>query len=425
MGKREEFKSKVSKVKIALILIVGVILGVSCIFSKQIESFLGIGDKSGSYVASEMIANSDLSIHYIDVEQGDSTLICLPDDKVMLIDAGKPAMAQRIVDYIQALEITTIDYFIMTHSDDDHTGGAEAVFNNFEVKNVYRPFQIAVGSNGQPTEYEMLSTYASIAELDCNKATEDAYEAFIRCAYTEVGATVYCSYDGLTIENVSAGYKFEFFAPIVVDGYDAFDYSATKTIGYPTKSYDEHSDNNASPVILFEHQTSSFLFTGDAGFDVEEDLLASLSNDEKERFKNIDVFQAGHHGSNTSNSKELLELITPTYTVASCKKSAYGHPGKYFVERLNDIPHSVNDYLLVTEEIGNIIFGFTEDGKLAYTALEAGAIQGTIYWWRIAVGAFVVITIIILSVKVTTNKKATAKRVVSTTKRVTKKIKSK
>ena len=432
MSNRKEFNKKVFTVKLVLILLVGIVLGVSCLFSKQIENLIGIGENEGNFVSKEVIENSKLSVHYIDVGQGDSTLICLPDGKTMLIDAGKGSASDEVINYLNALEIETIDYFVATHSDDDHVGGAKAVFDEFEIKRVYRPFQIAVGSDGQPTEYEMLGDYADDSGLNCNKATENVYEDFIEAAYTEkyveggttYDAEVWCFYDGIVLNSSNTeAYTIEFFAPLKVSGYSSFDYATTKTMGYPTKSYSSHSDNNASPVILLEYNNASFMFTGDASYHVEEDFIASLETQEEARFRNIDVFQAGHHGSNTSNSQELLELITPTYVVASCgKNNSYGHPGTEFVERLEGLPHSVNDYLLVTAEIGNVIFGFQEDGSLAYTALEAGASGTIIYWWQIAVGAFVVISLIIICVKVTTNKAATAKRVVSTTKRVTRKF---
>lgn len=434
MSKREEFNKKVITIKLVLILVVGIILGVSCIFSKQIENLLGIGDKESGFVSSEILQDSKLSVHYIDVGQGDSTLICLPDGKVMLIDAGTSKAGDYVVNYIKALEIDTIDYFVATHSDADHVGGAEKVFDAFQIKTVYRPFQISV-KNGVPTQYEKLASYITDDTLDCNQATEGVYAEFLRCAYTETysdgaetkNAEVWCSYDGIVIDSTLSAEEFsiEFFAPVRVQGYSAFDYAQTQTYGYPTKSYTSHSDNNASPIMLLEYNESSFMFTGDAAFDAEEDFLASLTTDEESRFNDIDVYQAGHHGSNTSNSQELLELITPTYVVVSCKNSAYGHPGEDFVERLKTLPHEVNDYLLITEKIGNIVFAFKDDGTLAYTALKAGDMQVTIYWWHIAVGAFLAISIIIICVKVTTNKKATAKRIVSTTKRVSKKFRAK
>ena len=432
MSKREEFNNKVSKVKIALILIIGVILGVSCVFTKQIDKLLGIGDKDAGFVSGEIIENSKLSVHYIDVGQGDSTLICLPDGKTMLIDVSVASAGDTVVDYLEALEIETIDYFVATHSDADHIGSVKKVFEAFEIKNVYRPFQISVDKSGVPTTYEKLGSYITDTTLDCNQVSTSTYAKFIECAYTETykeggvtkEAEVYCFYDGLVIESTvqDQEYVIEFFAPLVVNGYSAFDYSLTETYGYPTISYGNNT-NNHSPVILFECDQTSFMFTGDAEKEVEEDFLASLNQAEKDRFENIDVFQAGHHGSDTSNTQELLNLITPTYVVASCGvDTRYRLPDEEVVKRIQNLPHSVNDYFLTTAESGNIVFGFKDDGSLAYTANKSGEKQVTIYWWEIAVGLFVVITIIIISVKVTTNKKATAKRIVSTTKRVSKKF---
>lgn len=438
MSKTKEFNKKVFTIKLVLILVVGIILGVSCIFSKQLENLLGIGDKEGNFVSSELIQDSKLSVHYIDVGQGDSTFISLPDGKTMMIDAGTANSGEHIVNYLNNLGIKTIDYFILTHSDSDHVGGASKVFENFEIKTIYRPFQISVNKDSEtPSANEDLGIYATAIYPDaCNLVDTTVYRNFITAIYSETyvengitkNAEVWVTYDGIVINSTMEGeeFTFEFFAPLVRSG--AAEITTESTKGYPTQFYGKSSSeskNNSSPVMLLEYNEKSFMFTGDAAFAVEEDFLASLETSEKARFDNVSVFQAGHHGSNTSNSQELLELITPTYVVVSCgKDNSYGHPGTEFVSRLDSLPHSVNDYLLVTADIGNIVFGFQNDGTLSYTALKEGVAGVTIYWWQIAIGAFVVISVIILSVKVTTNKTATAKRVVSTTKRVTKKFKN-
>lgn len=435
MSKREEFNKKVITIKLVLILVVGIILGVSCIFSKQIENLLGIGDKESGFVSSEILQDSKLSVHYIDVGQGDSTLICLPDGKVMLIDVGESYAGDEVVNYLEALEIEVIDYFVLTHSDSDHSGGVKKVFEAFEIKTIYRPFQLSVDESGAPTAHENLSAYLADSSLDCNQVDTVVYANFLKYAYTETyteggdikNADVWCFYDGLVIESTTQGeeYVIEFFAPLRVQGYSSFDYTATQTYGYPTKSYGNNT-NNHSPVILLECAETSFVFTGDAEKNAERDFVNSLSTAEKDRFENVDVFQAGHHGSDTSNTEELLNLITPTYVVASCgENNKHGHPDEEVVGRIQNLPHSVNDYFLTTAESGNIVFAFKDDGTLAYTALKAGDMQVTIYWWHIAVGAFLAISIIIICVKVTTNKKATAKRIVSTTKRVSKKFRAK
>ena len=162
------------------------------------------------------------------------------------------------------------------------------------------------------------------------------------------------------------------------------------------------------------------MFTGDAGTAVEEDLISSLTTEERARFTDIDVYQAGHHGANNSNAQDFITLTTPDYVVVSAgKDNKYGHPTPEFIEKINGYNHSSLDYLLRTDVSGNIVFGFNSENKLVYAAFEKGGLGVTIYWWEIALGLFVVLTIIVISVKVTTNKKATAKRAVKKTRQVT------
>lgn len=414
MGKQKirSFK-KVVATKICLIVIIGLILGISCFFSQPIEKFLGIGANS-SYVGDAQISQTDLSIHYIDVGQGDSTFIHFPDGKTMLIDAGKRKAGDTVVDYLKGQNVEKINYFVLTHSDEDHVGGAVDVLENFEVETIYRPFQISVNKDNTASESEDLGDYLSIYPKNKLSLISTAtYRNFITAAYSEtyddnVKSKIIVHYDGIVISG--AGYTFEFFAPLIRENVPIKDHSS-RTEGYPTKYYSgtsAESINASSPVMLLEYKTQSFVFTGDATEDVERDVIDSLEESETARFKNIDVFQAGHHGSKTSNCQEFLSLMTPAYTVVSVgKDNSYGHPTPEFLERLQSVSHTA-DYLLRTDEVGSVNFGY-HDGQLVYSAIQAG--QGVVVrWWYIALGTFVVLTIIILSVKVRTDKTAEAEK---------------
>lgn len=422
---------KVFLTKLMIILCLGLVLGVSCFFSKPIEKALGIGKKETSFVEGATIDDSQLTINYIDVGQGDSTLVCLPDKTTMLIDAGTSASANHIVKFLQDKNITTIDYFILTHSDSDHSGGAKKVFDNFEIKKVYRPFQISVDAEtGEAYEYEDLGKYLTLYSSSINTVNSLVYKNFIKAAYTETygydqkaEVIVHHAGDKITSRDNDNPFTFEFFAPLVRDDTPISE-NSTRTTGYPTKYYNTSDSNNASsPIMLLEYKDSAFVFTGDAPEKVETDFLNSIASDEeaKARFEKVDVYQAGHHGSRTSSSQDFLNLIQPEFTVVSCgKDNSYGHPHEEFLNRINSLTHSVNDYLLRTDNLGDITFGYYE-GRLVYIANAAG--EGVVvYWWHIALGTFVVLSVIIISVKVSKNKKTTAKRIVKQTKKTLKQV---
>ena len=110
-----------------------------------------------------------------------------------------------------------------------------------------------------------------------------------------------------------------------------------------TKEYDNENDN--SSVIYTEFNNYKFLFMGDAGVEVEKDLI------EKYNFQNIDVLKVGHHGSKTSSSQEFIDKINPKYSVISVgKNNRYGHPN-------NDVLNILDKYKIYrTDQDGSIIF---------------------------------------------------------------------
>ena len=109
------------------------------------------------------------------------------------------------------------------------------------------------------------------------------------------------------------------------------------------KDYGNENDN--SSVIYTELSNYKFLFMGDAGVEVEEELI------EKYNLRNIDVLKVGHHGSKTSSSKEFVDNIVPKYSIISVgKNNRYGHPNK---EVLNNLE---NSKIYRTDQDGSIMF---------------------------------------------------------------------
>ena len=109
------------------------------------------------------------------------------------------------------------------------------------------------------------------------------------------------------------------------------------------KNYGNENDN--SSVIYTEFNNYKFLFMGDAGVKVEDDLI------EKYNLQDIDVLKVGHHGSKTSSGKEFIDEVNPKYSIISVgKNNRYGHPNKEVLENLN------NSKTYRTDEDGSIMF---------------------------------------------------------------------
>ena len=109
------------------------------------------------------------------------------------------------------------------------------------------------------------------------------------------------------------------------------------------KNYGNENDN--SSIIYTELNKHKFLFMGDAGVEVEQDLI------KKYNLQDIDVLKVGHHGSKTSSSKEFIDNIDPKYSVISVgKNNRYGHPNKEVLDNLN------SSKIYRTDQDGSIIF---------------------------------------------------------------------
>ena len=462
MRKKVKINRTEIKVKMIILSILAVALAVSCVFfSKPIEKALGIG-KTGlpdTYFTSEVVAQNDMVVHYINMGQADSTFIELPDGTTMLIDTGDVGTEDELVDYLTAAlgyekEIT---HLVLTHSDQDHIAGTKAVLDAFEVENIYRPFAFAgdkinadgtnILSNFACAEYEDLSyIYAYLRTFKqqttvpeylalryAPRVLTNKYHEAIKAVYEEeyfngteyVKSNVSLSYDGLTIasKDDSVEYEIEFYAPLVAEvnldlaAWSTANSSPCRTTGFLTKGYisatNSYGLNSICPVIRIEYLSQKFVFTGDLYYypeedkplTAEEDIYASLTAEDIAELSNISVYQAGHHGADNSNSPEFIAVYNPLWTVVSCGlNNTYGHPKQDFLKRLAAAPINADreqeEYLLRTDMNGNIAFAVTDAGELVYAMdLQIEAKSFEIEWWQICVGAFAVISAFILGIR--------------------------
>lgn len=209
-----------------------------------------------------------MEVHYIDVGQGDCTLIKCGAE-AMLIDGGDNSKGTQIQSYLQKQGIDKLNYVIATHPDSDHIGGLDVIVYKFECETIIMP--------------------------DMEKDSK--------------------TYKDLIAAMKSKSYKAIF--PEMGKEYSLGD--AVFTIISPAKEYEDA--NNSSVGILLKHGENTFLFTGDAEKEAEKDIASGSINID------CDVYKAGHHGSVSASSEELLNKASPAYAVISCgKDNRYGHP---------------------------------------------------------------------------------------------------
>lgn len=223
-------------------------------------------------------SNEKMYVHFIDVDQGDSIFIELPNGQAMLIDAGEESQADKIITYIHQQGYDSLDYVVETHPHADHMGGMADVINNFNVANVY---------------------------LSPAINTTKAYERMLTAIYNS-GAKTYSPMSGDTILN-DGNLLIEVVAP---------------------KAVDNDELNNSSLVIKLTYGDNRFLFTGDAEKSEEDGIWTNIK---------CDVLKVGHHGSDSSTTANFLKKVEPTYAVISVGVgNSYGHPDDTILKRLAD-----------------------------------------------------------------------------------------
>ena len=433
---KKSSRSKALKVKLSFLAILLAVLLVSFFFNDKIEAKLDIGTHTNkNEVSSTDIYTSDFYVSYIDVGQGSSAYIQLPDGKNMLIDGGNTEYGDDVADFLNARGVKTIDYLIATHADSDHIGGLNYVLKHFEFKHIYRPFQIAgkykeTGTSANdfvPSEYDELgSIYDELTSngIKVYRASTSVYSEFIKNIYeetytengVEIKSDITVFYDGLD-EISGEDYSFNFFAPLIELGYDSADKDlsvllgeGSRTKGKVTKCYRVSDSNSSSAIFLFTCRESKFLFTGDAPYTEygasktnknyeEMQFVLSLTDEEKALLSNIDVYTVGHHGSSYSSSSELLNIINPRYVVVSCGAgNSYGHPASDALQRIASTSNLETDYLLRTDKNGDISFAIIE-GKLRYYVSKNDNSNLTLSWYILGTVIYVMVAIITLSLK--------------------------
>lgn len=433
MIKTKLLRTKEFKIKFAIVCVLLAILVLSFFFADDIEKCLNFSESyATNQISEENLNKSDYKVTYLDVGQGNSTFIKLPDGKNMIIDGGSTIYSDRIVNFLNDEDVDKIDYLVATHADSDHIGGLIAVLKNFEVKNIFRPFQIS--GTGDSLDSFIANQYEDLADVyldyvektgnrsKISRVTSSVYAEFIQLIYNETyfesgklnHSKVTVFYDGLKL--VGENYDFEFFAPFVRS--DAVDLSlvTNNTYGFATVGYGADNSNDSSAIFLFTCYGESFLFTGDASFTsgdlnademqfLETDFVESLTDSERIKLSNVSVFLLGHHGSRYSSSSLLLDLINPMFVVVSVgKNNDYGHPHEEVIERINNTKNLSENFLLVTKDCGNISFS-SEKGNLVYSYSKfENSSKLTMSWFEFSILIFIVVIYLVVFTKSKSNK---------------------
>ena len=281
--------------------------------------------------------DTDCSVSFIDVGEGDAIFITLPDGKCALIDCGnkEESLAKKIENFIKVTGKTKIDYFILSHPDIDHIGNALYLADKFSIGTAFLPNVFKTSS---------FPELGSVRDSLNNKG--------VRIKNSVIFDTI-----------IGEDYKFVFLSPEDID--DPHGVYNDMHLITPTAS----QVNNISAVIYFECGGVRFLFTGDIDYTVESRIIDKYNiglfdnirgiNDQPVNLNNIEFLKFSHHGAEDATSQKFLETICPTNAVFSVgADNIYGLPSSETLSRL--LLANLDCNILRTDVLGNITINIVD-----------------------------------------------------------------
>ncbi|PRO66665.1 MBL fold metallo-hydrolase [Alkalicoccus urumqiensis] len=217
-----------------------------------------------------------MTIHFIDAGQGDATLFELDSGETLLFDTGD-YQSDDVVDYLGAQGIEEIDILVGSHPHADHIGQMDLVLEQLAVDEVW--LSGAVTSS---------NTFERVL---------DAVDG-----------------SGAVYEEPRAGDVFDL-GPLEID------------VLHPSSLSGNLNDDSLAVRMVYGEV--SVLLTGDVEASGEEAMLS------RGKPVDADIFQLGHHGSNTSTTQAFLDAVSPETAIVSYgADNSYGHPHAEVVERV-------------------------------------------------------------------------------------------
>jgi competence protein ComEC len=228
------------------------------------------------YVGIKFFEPDRMTVTFLDVGQGNSAVVELPDKKVLVIDTGRSGF--QTANFLRYRGIKKIDALVLSHGSLDHTGGLNRILNDFNVREIWDNSRL-IYSDGLPND--------------------------IVHRRLERGDTA-----------EGRGYRITVLHP-----YDGF-----------YTMFSGSDENNDSLVIRIDGIINSFLFTGDIEQEAQEDLW------HLGRHLKSNIIKVPHHGSRTSASEIFFSAVSPDIAVISAgRKTRYGHPHDEMLQLLEGV----------------------------------------------------------------------------------------
>ena len=271
-----------------------------------------------------LIANScihvqnhgNMIIYFIDVGQGDSTLIRTAKNKTILIDGGGSENSsfdvgeKTLLPYLLDRKITVLDYVVISHFDTDHCGGILYLMEHIKVKN------IIISKQGKES-----SNYNKFKNIVLDKGI---YVIFVKKG------------DKIKIDN-------ETYMDVL----------------FPSNNLiSDNILNNNSIVTKICYNNFSILFTGDVEEIAENEICSQYNTTNKLK---ANILKVVHHGSKTSSTAEFIKMVKPQIALIGVgEKNKFGHPNDGVIQRLKNM----NTKIYRTDKMGEIVIQINNMGEV-------------------------------------------------------------
>lgn len=271
------------------------------------------------YIATKESPNSNftdgqLEMIMFNVGQGDAFLL-LQNDEAVLVDTGVLHDWNAVRKSLKKIGIKELNYLIITHPHQDHSGGMFSILANMKVQHVIIP---NVQNKGWSKSEKVFFGF---------------YNAYLKYVNSLYGENLV-----KTSDQYSNGLEF-----------------SDSTINFLSPKGNSYNKlNNYSLVMKVNYKNTDILLTGDIEREVEKKMVDSGVD------VTADIYTAAHHGSRTSNINLFLDAVNPRYVMISSdngRDNLYGHPVKRFMRYLES--HNIPVYR--TDELGTVIM--TTDGE--------------------------------------------------------------
>ncbi len=253
-------------------------------------------------------AHRKLKVDFLDVGQGDSIYIEAPNGNNILIDGGIDRKVLSSLGNVLPFAHKNINVVMATHPDADHIGGLPFVFDNYKIS-VYV-------DNGAKSDSSVFKTLENKIESEKSERVQ-----------AKTGMRIILDQDKNIVFDVLSPYM----------------------------NVQKVNDTNMGSIVgKLSYGSSTFMFTGDAPINVEQNLVKKstrnneqsdcvlcrprYSGDPEKIDLESDVLKVGHHGSKTSSSEAFLKAVAPQFAIISVGlKNMYGHPHKEVIDLLTKL----------------------------------------------------------------------------------------